>query len=227
MEQNNGYQIFKILLCTLSGKTSLRKSEKIKKKKSPLFPGENLTPLKISLLSPVDFNVLHGKNVMKTHSYKQCLSNNLNLLIFLFTGIRTLIVCSEYLCKKPLPYFPRIPFSWSSSLLKKILSAKNRLQSQKCCFHRNHVFFAKKILVGGNSHYGKFWFAKWQNLKKRNRHFSPTKFSPGRYLQYYPQLNHCSTLFQIFRKNSIFNVLFQLLQVIWDKVFKNRPSKFF
>ena len=159
---------------------------------------------------------------MKTHSYKQCLSNNLNLLIFLFTGIRTLIVCSEYLCKKPLPYFPRIPFPWSSSLLKKILSAKNRLQSQKCCFHMNDVFFAKKY-----SSRKIFVCKKWRNLKKRNRHFSPTKFSPGRYLQYYQQLNHCSTLLQIFRKNSIFNVLFQLLQVIWDKVFKNRPSKFF
>ena len=30
----------------------------------------------------------------------------------------------------------------------KILSAKNRLQSQKCCFHRNHVCFAKKYSSG-------------------------------------------------------------------------------
>ena len=141
---------------------------------------------------------------MKTHSYKQCLSNNLNLLIFLFTGIRTLIVCSEYLCKKPLPYFPRIPFPWRYWVLKTGCKVKNAVFTEITCALQKNTrrgkFSLRKI----------FACKKWRNLKKKNRHFYPTKFSPGRYLQYYQQLNHCSTLFQIFRKNSIFNVLFQL-----------------
>lgn len=122
---------------TLSGKTSSRANSK---KNSSFFPGEIFTLIKISLLSPIDSNVIHSKTALKALLLNNVFLNNLNLPILWYVLLEFMRYYQvQSISKKLVLLF----------YLHTRQAEAGRLQSQKCYFTRTAIliWYQKKTTV--------------------------------------------------------------------------------